>query len=148
MKDKDIINSYLKSIKDELMMYSDSLSEKNLNYIDKLKNSYECWEKDLATIDSPVEIPNVECENGEYHKSLIEEYMDNVIDEFKAFKEYKELYKSNGSQETLDMAHTELGHMIKNLSDMFDELSDYTNDNIDERAMIKSAIKLMYQSFS
>ena len=39
MKDKEIVEKYLTSIKDELMMYSDALSEKNLSYIDNVLNA-------------------------------------------------------------------------------------------------------------
>lgn len=40
MKDREIIEKYMKSLKEELCMYSENLSEKTLPYIDTLKCRY------------------------------------------------------------------------------------------------------------
>ena len=45
MKDREIIEKYMKSLKEELCMYSENLSEKTLPYIDELKHRYDKWEK-------------------------------------------------------------------------------------------------------
>ena len=51
MKDREIIEKYLKSLKEEMLMYSDSLSTNSLPYIEKLKCRYNKWEKDLCKLD-------------------------------------------------------------------------------------------------
>ena len=51
VKDREIIEKYLKSLKEEMLMYSDSLSANSLPYIDKLKCRYNKWEKDLCKLD-------------------------------------------------------------------------------------------------
>lgn len=41
MKDREIIEKYMKSLKEELFIYSENLSEKTLPYIDELKHRYD-----------------------------------------------------------------------------------------------------------
>ena len=46
------------------------------------------------------------------------------------------------------MSKQELGHFLMNLKDMFKELNEHSKDDIEERFMVKSAIKEIYQLFS
>ena len=55
---------------------------------------------------------------------------------------------STGSSSAKDMSKQELGHFLMNLKDMFKELNEHSKDDIEERSMVKSAIKEIYQLFS
>ena len=46
------------------------------------------------------------------------------------------------------MSKQELGHFLMNLKDMLKELNEHSKDDIEERSMVKSAIKEIYQLFS
>ena len=46
------------------------------------------------------------------------------------------------------MSKQELGHFLMNLKDMFKELNEHSKNSTEERAMIKSCIKEIYQMFS
>ena len=46
------------------------------------------------------------------------------------------------------MSKQELGHFLMNLKDMFKELNEHSKDDIEERSMVKSAIKEICQLFS
>ena len=46
------------------------------------------------------------------------------------------------------MSKQELGHFLMNLKDMFKELNGHSKDESEERSMVKSAIKEIYQLFS
>lgn len=46
------------------------------------------------------------------------------------------------------MSKQELGHFLMNLKDMFKELNENSKDDIEERSMVNSAIKEIYQLFS
>lgn len=93
MKDKEIVEKYLTSIKDELMMYSDALSEKNLSYIDNLKKNYSCWEKDLDKINGLYKEENYAEEGNKdedkIKDSYIDESLEDAIDEYSAYLGYK-----------------------------------------------------------
>ena len=52
------------------------------------------------------------------------------------------------SSSAKDMSKQELGHFLMNLKDMFKELNEHSKDNTEERAMVKSTIKEIYQLFS
>lgn len=151
MKDKEIVEKYLTSIKDELMMYSDALSEKNLSYIDNLKKNYSCWEKDLDKINGLYKEENyAEEENKDEDKikdSHIDESLEDAIDEYSAYLGYKKEYLKTNSKDKLDMSYQELGHFLTNLYDVFKELDEYSKDEVEERAMIKSKVKEYYQLF-
>ena len=88
MKDKEIVEKYLTSIKDELMMYSDALSEKNLSYIDNLKKNYSCWEKDLDKINGLYKEENYAEEGNKDEDKIkdshIDESLEDAIDEYSA----------------------------------------------------------------
>ena len=46
------------------------------------------------------------------------------------------------------MSKQELGHFLMNLKDMFNKLNEHSKGDIEERSMVKSAIKEIYQLFS
>ena len=52
------------------------------------------------------------------------------------------------SSSAKDMSKQELGHFLINLKDMFKELNEHSKNSTEERAMIKSCIKEIYQMFS
>lgn len=151
MKDRDIIETYMKSLKEELCMYSENLSEKTLPYIDELKHRYDKWEKDLCKLDGTwVEKKKhkEDRERKDIEETDIDEKLYDAVDEFADYKKYKDEYKKTGSNDSLTMSHQELGHFLTNLKDMFKELNEHSKDNTEERAMVKSAIKEIYQLFS
>lgn len=145
MKDREVVESYLKSIKEELIMYSDSLSEKSLCYIDKLKKSYNGWEKDLEKLNGTWVKKNKEAEDEK--DTEVDNDLYDMIDEYLGFLNYKKEYLEDGKQEKLEMSHTELSHFLTLLSDMFENIKQHSKDNTDEIAMIKSTIKSIYQNF-
>lgn len=151
MKDKEIVEKYLTSIKDELMMYSDALSEKNLSYIDNLKKNYSCWEKDLDKINGLYKEENCAEEGNKDEDKIkdshIDESLEDAIDEYSAYLDYKKEYLETNSKDKLDMSYQELGHFLTNLYDVFKELDEYSKDEVEERAMIKSKVKEYYQLF-
>lgn len=151
MKDREIIEKYMKSLKEELCMYSENLSEKTLPYIDELKHRYDKWEKDLCKLDGTwVEKKKhkEDRERQDIEQTEIDEKLYDAVDEFADYKKYKDEYKKTGSNDSLTMSHQELGHFLTNLKDMFKELNEHSKDNTEERAMVKSAIKEIYQLFS
>ena len=151
MKDREIIEKYMKSLKEELCMYSENLSEKTLPYIDELKHRYDKWEKDLCKIDGTwVEKKKhkEDRERQDIEQTEIDEKLYDAVDEFADYKKYKDEYKKTGSNDSLTMSHQELGHFLTNLKDMFKELNEHSKDNTEERAMVKSTIKEIYQLFS
>ena len=151
MKDREIIEKYMKSLKEELCMYSENLSEKTLPYIDELKHRYNKWEKDLCKLDGTwVEKKKhkEDRERQDIEQTEIDEKLYDAVDEFADYKKYKDEYKKTGSNDSLTMSHQELGHFLTNLKDMFKELNEHSKDNTEERAMVKSTIKEIYQLFS
>lgn len=72
----------------------------------------------------------------------------DAVDEFADYKKYKEEFISTGSNSAKDMSKQELGHFLMNLKDMFKELNEHSKNSTEERAMIKSCIKEIYQMFS
>ena len=72
----------------------------------------------------------------------------DAVDEFADYKKYKEEFISTGSSSAKDMSKQELGHFLMNLKDMFKELNEHSKDDIEERSMVKSAFKEIYQLFS
>lgn len=151
MKDRDIIETYMKSLKEELCMYSENLSEKTLPYIDELKHRYDKWEKDLCKLDGTwvkKEKHKEDRERKDIEETEIDEKLYDAVDEFADYKKYKDEYKKTGSNDSLTMSHQELGHFLTNLKDMFKELNEHSKDNTEERAMVKSTIKEIYQLFS
>ena len=151
MKDREIIEKYMKSLKEELCMYSENLSEKTLPYIDELKHRYDKWEKDLCKIDGTwVEKKKhkEDRERQDIEQTEIDEKLYDAVDEFADYKKYKDEYNKTGSNDSLTMSHQELGHFLTNLKDMFKELNEHSKDNTEERAMVKSTIKEIYQLFS
>lgn len=151
MKDKEIVEKYLTSIKDELMMYSDALSEKNLSYIDNLKKNYSCWEKDLDKINGLYKEENYAEEGNKDEDKIkdshIDKSLEDAIDEYSAYLDYKKEYLKTNNKDKLDMSYQELGHFLINLYDVFKELDEYSKDEVEERAMIKSKVKEYYQLF-
>ena len=150
MKDREIIEKYLKSLKEEMLMYSDSLSANSLPYIDKLKCRYNKWEKDLCKLDGTwvKKEKHKDKEREDIEETEIDDKLYDAIDEFSAYKNYKDEYESTGGEDTLKMAHQELNHFMINLKDMFKELNEHSKNSPEERAMIKSCIKEIYQMFS
>ena len=141
----------MKSLKEELCMYSENLSEKTLPYIDELKHRYDKWEKDLCKLDGTwVEKKKhkEDRERQDIEQTEIDEKLYDAVDEFADYKKYKEEFISTGSISAKDMHKQELGHFLMNLKDMFKELNEHSKDDIEERSMVKSAIKEIYQLFS
>ena len=141
----------MKSLKEELCMYSENLSEKTLPYIDELKHRYDKWEKDLCKLDGTwVEKKKhkEDRERQDIEQTEIDEKLYDAVDEFADYKKYKDEYKKTGSNDSLTMSHQELGHFLTNLKDMFKELNEHSKDNTEERAMVKSSIKEIDQLFS
>ena len=148
MKDRELIEKYMKSLKEEMLMYSESLSEKSLSYIDALKCRYNKWEKDLCKIDGTYVKKDKEKEKINIEETEIDEKLYDAIDEFSAYKNYKDEYIDSHNDETLKMAHQELNHFMINLKEMFKELNEHSKDSAEERSLVKSAIKEIYQMFS
>lgn len=151
MKDREIIEKYMKSLKDELCMYADGLSEKNLPYIDALKHRYDKWEKDLCKLDGTwvkKEKHKEDRNRRDIEQTEIDEKLYDAVDEFADYKKYKDEFISTGSNSSKEMAHQELNHFMMNLKDMFKELNEHSKNDTEERALVKSTIKEIYQLFS
>ena len=105
---------------------------------------YERIKKKMSFDEAPECLAqlNAEVQDG----SIGDAYVS--VDEFADYKKYKDEYKKTGSNDSLTMSHQELGHFLTNLKDMFKELNEHSKDNTEERAMVKSAIKEIYQLFS
>ena len=83
----------MKSLKEELCMYSENLSEKTLPYIDELKHRYDKWEKDLCKLDGTwVEKKKhkEDRERQDIEQTEIDEKLYDAVDEFADYKKYKE----------------------------------------------------------
>lgn len=150
MKDRDIIETYMKSLKEELCMYSENLSEKTLPYIDELKCRYNKWEKDLCKLDGTwvKEKHKEDRERKDIEETEIDEKLYDAVDEFADYKKYKDEYVSTGNSSAKDMSKQELSHFLMNLKEMFKELNEHSRDDAEERSMVKSTIKEIYQLFS
>lgn len=79
--------------------------------------------------------------------SHIDESLEDAIDEYSAYLGYKKEYLKTNNKDKLDMSYQELGHFLTNLYDVFKELDEYSKDEVEERAMIKSKVKEYYQLF-
>lgn len=134
MKNRNIIEQYMHSLEDELMMYKDSISHNSLPYIKNLKEMYDCFEKELEHSEIPKE---------EYHmKNKSDE--KNILDEYNNYLYYHNEYSKTGDKSNLDQAKMELGHFLSFLSDMFEEISEHTKEDMEEKSMIKAVIKNIY----
>lgn len=109
------------------------------------------WEKDLDKINGLYKEENyAEEENKDEDKikdSHIDESLEDAIDEYSAYLGYKKEYLKTNNKDKLDMSYQELGHFLTNLYDVFKELDEYSKDEVEERAMIKSKVKEYYQLF-
>lgn len=144
MKDREIIEQYLTSIKDELMMYHDSLSEKSLDYICKLKKQYNHWEKDLEKLNGEYKSISVDKDNGTY----MDENLNNMLDEYLAYMEYYDEYLNTNSNDKLEMARTELSHFLTLLMEVFNEVHDKCGDDLESKTMVKNTVKTIYTNFN
>ena len=116
-----------------------------------VSNRYDKWEKDLCKLDGTwVEKKKYkeDRERQDIEQTEIDEKLYDAVDEFADYKKYKEEFISTGSSSAKDMSKQELGHFLMNLKDMFKELNEHSKDDIEERSMVKSAIKENYQLFS
>lgn len=141
MKDREIIEKYLKSLKDELLIYHDSLSEKSLDYICKLKKQYNHWEKDLDKLDGN----NIQILNNQ--EVYLDETFKDIMDEYLGFVDYYEEYKNTNSEERLEMARTELSHFISLLSELFEDINVQCADDLECKTIVKNGIKNIYTKF-
>ena len=82
-----------------------------------------------------------------YTKLTYEDFIQ-IMNQVDNSLEIKEEFISTGSSSAKDMSKQELGHFLMNLKDMFKELNEHSKDDIEERSMVKSAIKEIYQLFS
>lgn len=150
MKDREIVESYIKSIREELMMYHDSLSPNAIEYVKKLKKMYNGFEKDLDKLNG--NYVTDDNKNQEYvMKDIKDTYVDNnlyeAIDEFIAFKTYHEDYENTNSMEKKNMANQELQHFLNLMTDVFSEIGEHCKDDVEARTMVKNSIKNIYTNF-
>lgn len=144
MKDREIVEQYLKSIKDELMIYHDSLSEKSLDYICKLKKQYNHWEKDLEKINGE----NFEIKVDSDNNTFMDENLNDMLDEYLGYLNYYDEYLQTNSEEKLEMARTELSHFLTLLIDVFNEINSRCSDDLEAKTMVKNTVKSIYTNFN
>ena len=79
-----------------------------------------------------------------YTKLTYEDFIQIMNQVDNSLEIQRRIYSSSAK----DMSKQELGHFFMNLKDMFKELNEHSKDDIEERSMVKSAIKEIYQLFS
>ena len=79
-----------------------------------------------------------------YTKLTYEDFIQIMNQVDNSLEIQRRIYSSSAK----DMSKQELGHFLMNLKDMFNELNEHSKDDIEERSMVKSAIKEIYQLFS
>lgn len=109
------------------------------------------WKKDLDKINGLYKEENYAEEGNKDEDKIkdshIDESLEDAIDEYSAYLGYKKEYLKTNNKDKLDMSYQELGHFLTNLYDVFKELDEYSKDEVEERAMIKSKVKEYYQLF-
>jgi hypothetical protein len=142
-KAKELMEKHLKSIVDELEMY-DTVSSRSLPYVESLWEQYDKLSKKLKH-ESKAEL---KIKEYEVEDEMVEEKLNDAIGEYEAYSNYKEEYAKSHNKDDLDMAHQELEHFLINITDMFKDICEYSKDNVDERTLVKSRIKEIYQIFN
>ena len=79
-----------------------------------------------------------------YTKLTYEDFIQIMNQVDNSLEIQRRIYSSSAK----DMSKQELGHFLINLKDMFKELKKKKKNSTEERAMIKSCIKEIYQMFS
>lgn len=135
----DIINCYTKAIEEELELMKDkSLSPQSLTYIDSLLCTYEKLGKPLNHKSEEIMLGDDEDEEEEN------------LNHYKHYIAHKMKYMENGDEKCLEKAHEHLKEFLSHLKSAIMEMErlmqDSTKENMDERAMVKDAIKAIYSS--
>ena len=146
-REKELIKNTIDSLLEEWNMLYDSLSPRNLEYLEKISDTVtdlKCKLNDMLESDiSPIK--DVENDEG------IHDTMHDVIDEYEGYMNYKKDYINTGKVEYLTMYEQEFGHMLDNIKIALEEIDEITKQDEEqnkERDMLKSFAKWAYQMFS
>lgn len=147
-KEKKLIESTIESLLKEWEMYADSISPKNLEYIESLSKAICKFSNKLMGKNKPIK-----GENDPVKDSNVDNAMIDAIDEYSAYMGYKHDYIKTKNSEYIPMLEQEFGHMIDNLKIALEEIDSITKEDdseqsTKERDMLKAFAKWTYQMFS
>lgn len=151
-KEKELIENTIHSLLEEWEMYSNSISQKNLEYIKDVSKSICHFKKKLEKMDDDYE----EHKSGKFdmvEDSNVDNAMFDAINEYASYMDYKKKYMETKSEEYVTMSEQEFEHMLDNLKIALTDINDLTKkDNsaqsMKERDMLKGFAKWAYQMFS
>lgn len=121
-------------------MYDDGVSAKSLPYIISLWEQYDCLKKRVNE-----DKDKHEYEESNYYTEDKNSDDANLADMFKEYQEYIQYKKDNQSA---SITYQELEHFMTNVVEVFEEIDNCSRDSLDERTLVKSRIKEIYQMFN
>lgn len=150
-KEKQLIENTLHSLLEEWEMYSNSISQKNLAYIEDVSKAICKFKKKLEKMEDGYESKSEKFED--IKDSNIDDAMFDAIHEFSGYMDYKKKYMETKNQEYIEMSEQEFGHMLDNLKIALTEIDEITKEDgssqsMKERDMLKAFSKWAYQMFS
>ena len=150
-KEKQLIENTLHSLLEEWEMYANSISQKNLTYIEDVSKAICKFKKKLEKLEHNEHSKSEKFENIE--DSNIDDAMFDAIHEYSGYLDYKKKYMETKNEEYVTMSEQEFGHMIDNLKIALSEIDEITKEDnssqsMKERDMLKAFAKWAYQMFS
>ena len=150
-KEKELIENTLKSLLEEWEMYSNSITQKNLQYIEDVSKAICKFKKKLEKIENGSDKKSEKFE--EIEDSNVDNAMFDAIHEYSGYMDYKKKYMETKNAEYVVMSEQEFGHMIDNLKIALEEIDSITKEDNSqqsnkEREMLKTFAKWAYQVFS
>lgn len=139
---KELLKSYKEAIEEELeMMKGKSISTQVLDYIDKLMHTYKELEE---MCNEEVYVKSF----GDFDETEVDENVEDAIMKYVLYVKHRETYENSGKQQDLDMAHKELEEFLDAVVRASEEVEEASRDCMEDRMMIKSKIKSIYQMFN
>ena len=150
-QEKKLIENTIHSLLEEWEMYSNSISQKNLTYIEDVSKAICKFKKKLEKMEEGYEHKSEKFDSVE--DSNIDDAMYDAIHEFSGYMDYKKKYMETKNEEYVTMSEQEFGHMIDNLKIALTEIDEVTkkdgsSQSMKERDMLKAFAKWAYQMFS
>ncbi len=150
-KEKQLIENTLNSLLEEWEMYANSISQKNLEYIEDVSKAICKFKKKLEKMENGSDKKAEKFE--EIEDSNVDNAMFDAIHEYSGYMDYKKKYMETKNEEYITMSEQEFGHMIDNLKIALEEIDDITkkdgsSQSTKERDMLKAFAKWAYQMFS
>lgn len=150
-KEKKLIENTINSLLEEWEMYSNSISQKNLTYIEDVSKAICKFKKKLEKMEEGYEKKSEKFDAVE--DSNIDDAMYDAIHEFSGYMDYKKKYIETKNEEYMEMSEQEFGHMLDNLKIALSEIDEVTkkdgsSQSMKERDMLKAFSKWAYQMFS